>query len=293
MHTYLESVGFSSIKGNREMQQLIRDVVIHFDEKNIFTTKDDRTYGEFMKDYAPDMGLRVCGEFDEDGDFHPEYSFPYFDGAAVSLIQPVDFEKHAGEESYAGACDDPRIGATLIFYLNNMGEMKEADRMGLSLQDKMPVRLSALAKTGTILLPVMKSAHDEEVHQKKQQQYFHLLSEAQGGDESAIEALTTEEMKDYNIVTQRMEKEDLLSIIDSSFVPYGIECDQYSIVGNIVACEKVKNIRTNEWVWQMQIEACDVYLDVCINANRLEGEPTVGRRFSGLIWLQGNAAFGV
>ncbi len=292
MHTYLESIGFSHIRSHREMEQLVRDVVLHFDEKYIFEAGEGRLYGEFVKDYAPDMGLCVCGEFDETGDFHPEYTYPYFQGVTVSMFQEVDFEKHAGEESYAGALDDPRIGGTIIFYLTNMGQMKHALGIGLSESGVKPVRLSALAKEGTILLPVQKTAKDEENHQKHQESMFRLLKEARGGDEGAIEALTEEEMKNYNIVTQRMEQEDLFSIVDTCFMPYGIECDQYSVIGSITSCEKVKNLHTNEWIWQMQVESCDVYYDLCINASRLVGEPAVGRRIRALIWLQGNVAFG-
>ena len=32
------------------------------------------------------------------------------------------WERHADKESYAGACDDLRIGVTLIFYLQNLAE---------------------------------------------------------------------------------------------------------------------------------------------------------------------------
>jgi hypothetical protein len=292
MHTYLESTGFSHIKSNREMNQILREVVLHYDDKRIFHTEDGRLYGEFTKDFATDMGICVCGELDNEGGFDLEYTFPYFAGVTVSMFQNVDFEKHAGEESYAGAMEDPRIGATIIFYLNNMGQMRDALGVRNSTVEPMPIRLSALAKEGTILLPVQKTAKDEEIHQKKQENLFKLMKEAKKGDEDAIEILTTEEMENYNIMTQRLEHEDLLSIVDSCFMPYGIECDQYSIVGNISSCEKVKNLYTNEWVWQMQVESCDVYYDLCINANRLEGIPAVGRRIRALIWLQGSVVFG-
>ncbi len=292
MHTYLEAIGFRHIKDHIEMNRLIRDTVLHFDEKHIFRIDQDRIYGEFLKDYAENCGICVCGEFDQDGNFHPEYSFPYYAGSTVSMIQDVDVEKHAGAESYAAACDDPRIGGTIIFYLSNMGDMKEAQRMGLSLQGQKPIRFSALAREGTIVLPVMKTVADEEEHQKYQERYFRLLKEARGGSEQAMEAITTEDLKSYNIVAQRLENEDVLSVIDSSFTPFGMECDQYSVVGNITACEKVKNRATGEWIYEMQIEACDVYFDLCINAERLVGEPQAGYRFEGIIWLQGHVVFG-
>jgi hypothetical protein len=291
MHTYLESIGFGKIKSHSELNQLVRDVVLHFERKSLFRTESGRIYGEFSRDYAQNIGITVCGEFDDSGDFHLEYSFPYFTGKTVSMIQEVDFEKHAASESYAGACDDPRIGATIIFYLSNMGQMMDAKHRGASPEGVKPVRLSALAREGQILLPVQKTARDEEIHQKWSEKHYGLVKKAKGGDEDAMEALATEEMNNYNIVTKRLEEEDVLSIVDSSFLPYGIECDQYNVIGNITSCGKVKNQYTGESVWQMQIESCDVYYELCINESKLRGVPEPGRRFRGMIWLQGQVGF--
>lgn len=291
MHTYLQSIGLGRITGHRELEQLHRDTVLHYDRRTLFKNNTGHVYGEFRKDYAADMGLIVCGEFDDKGDFHPEYSVPYFTGATISLHQEVDFEKHAGEESYAGACEDPRIGATLVFYLNNMGEYKVVEAKGPLPAEPRPIRLSALAREGVVLLPVYKSPKDEEKGIRAREAQLKLITEARGGDEEAIEALTEEDMKDYSIISKRIQNEDVFSIVDTCFLPYGIECDQYSLLGNILSCERVKNVYTSEYVYQMQIEVCDVFLDVCINENDLEGIPKPGRRFRGLAWLQGFVHF--
>lgn len=41
----------------------------------------------------------------------------------------------------------------------------------------------------------------------------------------------------------------------------------------------------------MTLECNDMDLDICINEKDLLGEPDVGRRFKGVIWLQGNINF--
>ena len=84
-----------------------------------------------------------------------------------------------------------------------------------------------------------------------------------------------------------MEKEDILSIVETNFMPYGIECDQYTIVGTIMDVQKLKNDMSEEEVWKMELSVCNMSIDVCINAESLIGEPAVGRRFRGQIWLQG------
>ena len=149
----------------------------------------------------------------------------------------------------------------------------------------------ALAKEGRILLPLSEKLRDSSSFRRQAENRSRLLSAARGGDEKAIESLTMEEMNSYDVISKRLEKEDVLTIVESCFIPYGVECDQYSLTGTITSCDLVQNRRSGEWIYQMQLDVCDFSLDVSINAERLEGEPEEGRRFRGLIWLQGEVCF--
>ena len=86
------------------MDKLVSNTVLHFDEKHLFEDEDGRLMGEFSREYAPDMGVTVCGEFDERGDFHPDYYIPYLHANNISSNEEVTIERHAGKVSYAGAC---------------------------------------------------------------------------------------------------------------------------------------------------------------------------------------------
>ena len=59
-------------------------------------------------------------------------------------------------------------------------------------------------------------------------------------------------------------------------------------MGDILSVEEVYNQLTGEQLYQIQIECNDVLIDLCMNAEDLLGEPAVGRRFRGNIWLQGH-----
>ena len=74
-------------------------------------------------------------------------------------------------------------------------------------------------------------------------------------------------------------------------MPYGVECDHYSILGEIVDCELLTNSYTKEEVYRMTILCNELTFDVCINKEDLFGEPEVKRRFKGVIWLQGKINF--
>ena len=118
-----------------------------------------------------------------------------------------------------------------------------------------------------------------------------LIEAAKNGDEDAMETLTIEDIDLYSQISRRAMKEDLYSIIDSCFMPCGVECDQYSIIGEIKEIKKIKNIYTKEDIYRMRLECNDLNLDVCINSKDLLGEPAVGRRFKGQIWMQGSLNF--
>ena len=48
-----------------------------------------------------------------------------------------------------------------------------------------------------------------------------------------------------------------------------------------------KNIITGEEICQLTLDCNDMQFDVCINKDDMLGEPKIGRRFKGIIWLQG------
>ena len=74
-------------------------------------------------------------------------------------------------------------------------------------------------------------------------------------------------------------------------MPCGIECDQYSVIGNILDIEIKQNRITEEDVYCLRLDCNDVIFTVAINKKDLFGEPKVGRRFKGQIWMQGTLQF--
>ncbi|MCB6754773.1 DUF3881 family protein, partial [Eubacterium callanderi] len=50
-----------------------------------------------------------------------------------------------------------------------------------------------------------------------------LINAARNGDQSAIETLTLDDIDMYSQVSKRLANEDIFSIVDTYFMPYGIE----------------------------------------------------------------------
>ncbi len=286
MHSYLRTIGFSDLTKS-ELEEILQEVVKNYDEKFVVESHSDHLYAEFSKNYGCDCGITVCGEYNENNEFQMEYYYPFLRGTGITTQENVIVEKHADKESYAGACDDLRIGVTMIFYLQNGIEyIHERNKMNFG-QSSMPLTLSGLAKEGKILLPVKKDKKQVAKEKELAKNRFSLIAAARNGDEEAMENLTMDDIDLYSMISKRIVTEDVFTIVDSYFMPHGIECDKYNVMGEIIDCVNFRNILTGEEICQMTIESNDMQFDVCVNKKDLLGEPQVGRRFKGIIWLQG------
>lgn len=289
LHKYLRAIGFSKFNSRKELKELLTNVIVNSTSRAYTINQDEIMLGEFCKDFAENMGIAVCGEFDEENDdkFVYDYYYPYLRGTGITTTEDVSVERHAAKDSYAGVCDDIKVGVSLIFYLQNMIPYVKAQALG-----QLPIRgttltLSALSLKGTIMMPIQKDEHQKKKIQKESKNRNNLIAAARRGDEDAIETLTLEDMDMYTTISRKIQKEDVFSLVDTYCMPYGVECDQYSILGEIVECHIVKNSMTGEEVYQMSVYCNELTFDLCINVEDIYGEPQVGRRFKGIIWLQG------
>jgi len=287
----MRAIGFSTLNSRQKLQELLTETVMHSDRRNAAKNEENVILGEFCKDFAKGMGIAVCGEFDGEDKFTYEYYYPYLEGSGITSYEDVSIERHAEKDSYAGICDDIKVGISLIFYLKNRLPYVKAQ-----VADSLPIRgttltLSALSVSGMVMLPIKK---DEEQIQRVKQASVNrnnLMAAARKGDEDAIETLTLEDMDMYSTISRRIQNEDIFSLVDTYFMPYGVECDQYSVMGEIVGMHLVTNQMTGEKIFILTICSNELTFDVAINIIDLYGEPQIGRRFKGIIWLQGNINF--
>lgn len=287
LHRFMRAIGFSEYTDRNKLKELLKKVILTADQRAYTINDEDIMLGEFSKGFAENMGITVCGEFDEEDKFTYEYYYPYLRGRGITSLEDISIERHASRESYAGVCDDIKVGISLIFYLQNRIPYVKAHFCG-----ELPIRgtsltLSGLSVQGSVLLPIEK---DEEQKQRIRQDSVNrtnLIAAARKGDEDAIEMLTMEDMDMYSTISRKIQKEDVFSIVDTYFMPYGVECDHYSVLGEIMECSKARNNITGEEIFLLKICCNELTFDVAINIIDMLGEPQVGRRFKGTIWLQG------
>ena len=290
MHEYLRAVGFSDIKGKAELKHLLQMTEESYQSKRTSGNRNGKDFSERKKEFAPGMGIMLRGEYDEEENYQRDYYFPYFQGKQEKLYDTVTVERHAEKESYAGVCDDLSLGVSIIFYVQNVADLLNEQRLNQLSSCTVTLRFSGLSTGGKILLPVVKGMTEEE-NMDAVLQRTKLIQAARDGDEEAIENLTLEDMDTYSMISRRIADEDVFSIVSTYFMPYGVECDHYSILGEILDYELVENSLTREQIYVLTVESHDLIFEVCINQKDLLGEPQVGRRFKGVIWLQGEMIF--
>lgn len=290
MHKFLRSIGFSKL--NKEQLEILFEQILKSPTvRKVSTDSEGNEFAEISKEFGEFFGISLRGIYKEDDTFEIEYYYPYLCGKTISTRESVEVEKHAEKESYAGICDEVRIGVTLIFYLQNVVDYLAVNNNKGYMNLADGVILGALSTEGKILLPVNKAENKVRSQKERSSERTNLIAAAREGDEDAIENLTLEDIDTYSLLSRRITHEDILSIVDSYFMPHGIECDQYAILGEITDFTLLQNHITEENVYCMDIVCNDISFSVCINEKDLLGEPEVGRRFKGNIWMQGSIRY--
>lgn len=284
MHKYLRAIGFSNLTSRKEMGNLVSDIVTTAKSRKYTGLEENIVYAEYLEEFAEDMGIIVTGSYEEDNLFIFDHYFPYIKSNKISSMEDITIERHKEHESYSGICDDSRVGVTLIFYLQNVVDYLKIKNSNLLPVRGTSVNLTALSRGGKIMMPIVK----EKVQAKKAaKERKDLIDAARRGDSNAIDSLTIDDMETYAILSEKIKEEDVYSLVNSYLMPYGVECDLYSILGEILSFKLCENRITKEKIWKLEILCKDMKIMICINEQDLLGEPQVGRRFKGVVWLQG------
>ena len=286
MHKFLRAIGFTDIR-KKDLDIILEEAVEHPDVMRITKDSEGNEFAEFLKYYGDNIGVLVRGSYDENDEFKMKYYVPFSSFDKISTQEQIDIEKHAEKESYAGVCDEVRLGVTLIFYLQNVADFLAEHRTNIHTKNLYGAMLSALSVDGKILLPIQQKVMEKQIANNKQEKRQRLIAEAREGNEEAIENLSIDDLDTYSQISKRIKKEDVFSIVTTSFMPYGIESDQYSILAEIKEVEEMTNPLTEEKIYAMEVECNSLQFRVVINQKDLLGEPAVGRRFKGSIWMQG------
>lgn len=285
MHSYLQSIGFKNIS-----KDLLSEV-FYLAAKNptgydITLDSLGNEFSEIRYEIADNMGIAFRGSYNDNDIFNCEYYFPYYESMIKSSNATVHVVKESDRECYQGVCEDNNVGIDVIFHLQNMIPYISSYDETTTIAPA-DVSMSGLSLEGKIILPIYSDEKTIKNRRKAKVVREEWLSKAREGDADAYEKLTLDDMDKYTMISKRIQSEDVLSIVRSTFMPSGIENDKYSIIGEIIDIKQLANEITNQNVYILSVDCNDLKIDVCINQDDLLGQPAIGRRFKGVIWTQG------
>lgn len=287
MHRFLRSIGFRQLKDQPEEWELLRRVQRKPDHIRRVKLGEDCVRETISKSFGPGMGITVSG-LRYKGRFHREFYYPYVNSDCVLPVKHCLVTRQGEKEAFVGMCDESCFGISVIFYLDNFMDILEYWQG--KEEQTFPVCgvcFSGLANEGKILLPIQKTLSERVTMRLMEQVKIEMLERARQGDEVALGCLTSDDMHLYERISKCIGTDDLYTMIDTTFVPTGVECDRYGVVGEILSVKLEKNSLTGEEIYLMELQCHRVKLTVAINREHLLGKPEVGRRFKGEIWLQG------
>ncbi|MBQ5919110.1 MAG: DUF3881 family protein [Lachnospiraceae bacterium] len=286
MHSYLRAIGFSKYTTKKSIIGLLTDVK-KIDGQSELTGFGDDKLVELRKLFGKNIGIAWNGTSVSEKTMDIDYYFPFVVGQYNNIHEDVTVEKRYEKNAFLGACEDLRVGVSMIFHVQNAMDIMHMKARKKEMPRYCSVIFSALSLSGMVLLPIKMSPNDENKKKQALKRRTNLISAARQGDESAMEALTFEDMDTYAKISKRLAHEDVFTIVASSFMTYGLESDMYSIIADIATVEIIRNQITGEGVYLLTLNYNDVLINLAINEMDLEGEPQPGRRFKGNIWLQG------
>ncbi len=288
MHEYLRAVGFRSIRTKKQLNGLIDRVIKDPDHLSIVSTGEETNLAVAEKEVSGHAGIAVVGEIDEQGTLVPEYYFPYLSSSQISSEAHLSWEKQAAKDGYIGMCEDYRMGMALIFFVRNMTEIARSEYEDPFHADFSKVAFSALASEGTVLLPLLKNEKVLKKAEEDTRKRSRLMEQAREGSPEAIDAIARSDMQAYQRIVHRLRESDVFTVVESFFMPYGMESDQYYLMGDILALQTVTNEWTKEQFYRMLVNSNGMTLSVAIHTEDLEGVPAVGDRIKCRAWLMGD-----
>lgn len=288
MHHYLRAIGFSRIRNLKQLNHLLDDIIHHPTERSITTIGTGTSLVQMKKEYDTAFGISIIGEYDEDHNFILEHYFPYALGTTTKIEDRIIIEPQTDKEGYAGVSENTNIGVPLIFFLQNIAEYVRNRWSNEYSRSLNLVSYSALSTEGRIILGIDKDEEQLRLEETGQKNRNRLIAAAKEGDADAIENLTLEDIDLYSTISRRAKSEDLYSIIDSCFIPFGINSEQYSIIGTIHDIHIYSNPVSKEMLYLLLVDVNEIFIDVLMNAADLLGEPAIGRRLKANVWMQGH-----
>lgn len=292
MNAYLRVVGFSNIDKGK-VRKLIRSIEKNPDKRYIAGLGYNDVYVEYVeyyKDYGDGIGIMGKGTLDQEENIYINTCEPYVYSDWDTEARYY-FLEYLDDTSAVIIFEDEESGNELAFELQNTIEYKQNEQAlteyGTDEGKRKKINVAGLSLYGTIVLPVSKESVEDETQQDESIYYKNLVVKSRNGDEEAIELLTLYEQQTSEIIRERLDEEDFLSVVEGYILPSEEDELTYNILADIEKVDTIINPITGEEIYKLDLNIIGIRMQIFINKYDTTGFPIKGMRFMGGCKLQG------
>lgn len=287
MDIFLRSIGLSNLDPS-DVQDLIELTKDDSDKRRLIGTTKHKVHAEYYKSIGTGLGLTLSGTLDSEGEFTYANLLPSMHSLTRIPVKTLRIKKiyDTPVVSYTNP-----YGNEISFVLQNAVDYKY-NSYKIARQYQNPdivktVRLGGLSLWGTILLPINRENEDAP------EDFFckNIVIKNKDIDDFRKSIMTMYQKDSQNLIRERLKEDDLLSVVDSYFLP--MEDDyvySYDVLGRIISVDTIINQHSGEDVYNLTINAAGFVLNIYINKYDVLGFPMVGMRFMGNCKLQGHVS---
>lgn len=287
MESPIIAIGFSDIDNAYNIEDIVNEILSTPTKQIASRSSENDIVAEYLQIFAEDTYLMVRLVVRADrkqNKIEIEQCEPYLTTDKVLEVEDLTVECVDDDYTYYAACEEKQTGMQLVFWVQNVVEYIEVQNDDIEIEK---IKIAALAMEGTIVLPIEKDESDEIFEKEERDKIKLMIQRAREGDEEAKLQLEREERELDEQLKERMKEEDFLTIMSGYFVPTTLVDAIYAILGEIKSIQTRINKKTKEEMYLFTIDVNDMMLDVMVNKSTLVGTPSVGMRFMGTCWLQG------
>lgn len=288
MTNNIRAIGLSSIEKNTKRKSELLKLVKNDPHKSYFYFDGMDKIAENYYYIGENYGIVAYGKILEDGSFKMTKWHSFVHSLQTNEITDVMFDKIRGNQFVFA--EEHKAGNRLEFALTNMCQYYDymaADKY----IPKFNANIAGLSSEGNVIFPVAKNEKTRKIRRKEEKRHNELINLLRKGDEMAETKLMEHSQAIAHNARERLKKEDVLSVFESYFFPYGNREGIFAILGDILDVNEVVNPFTNETVYDLFISATNTKFNVFINKIDLTGVPSAGMRFRGRCQLRGSLDF--
>ncbi len=274
-------------KGDRNfIDDFIKEIIVEREDLKEWSGSYYNKIIDIKRKYTDSISLLVRSVVREENALDVRLFMPVSTKGAFIKSENVEVSFHSDNLAALALTESQGGGIPLAFLVINAEDYEDA----IITRSKVHgIYLSAFSSEGMIVLPIEEDVFfDDEQEENAESVSSHFMESAGMIEKSMTEEEFYEEM---TFIQKLFKTEDVLSVLEVYLFPVENVESMYSLLGIIESVDK-ESIRDSEgFIYRLRIKTMGISLDLLINEKDLLGEPEVGRRFKGNVWLQGRIDF--